>query len=405
MSTTIANSLRTGPNDRGRFGDYGGRFVAETLMPLILEVEKAYTEAKADPGFHADLKHHLTHYVGRPSPLWYAGRLTERLGGAKIYFKRDELNHTGSHKANNCMGQILLARRMGKQRIIAETGAGQHGVATATMCALFGLKCVVYMGAIDVERQKPNVFRMKLLGAEIVPVTSGAGTLKDAMNEAMRDWVANVEDTYYCIGTVAGPHPYPAMVRDFQSVIGEEAKVQMMEAEGRLPDAAVACIGGGSNAMGLFHPFLDDTSVRLIGVEAGGHGIETGEHAASLTGGRPGVLHGNRTYLLQDDDGQILEAHSISAGLDYPGIGPEHSWLHDIGRVEYVSATDREALEAFQLCTQTEGIIPALEPAHALAYVRKLAPTMAKDQIILMNLCGRGDKDIFSVAEHLGVSL
>ena len=405
MSTTIANSLRTGPNERGRFGEYGGRFVAETLMPLILEVEKAYNDAKSDPGFHADLRHHLTHYVGRPSPLWYAQRLTEKLGGAKIYFKRDELNHTGSHKANNCMGQILLARRMGKQRIIAETGAGQHGVATATMCALFGLKCVVYMGATDVERQKPNVFRMKLLGAEIVPVTSGAGTLKDAMNEALRDWVANVEDTYYLIGTVAGPHPYPMMVRDFQSVIGEEAKQQLHEAEGRLPDAAVACIGGGSNAMGLFHPFLDDASVRLIGVEAGGHGIATGEHAASLTGGRPGVLHGNRTYLLQDDDGQIIEAHSISAGLDYPGIGPEHSWLHDIGRVEYVSATDREALAAFTLCTQTEGIIPALEPAHALAYVQKLAPTMDKEKIILMNLCGRGDKDIFSVAEHLGVTL
>ena len=405
MSTTIANSLRTGPNDRGRFGDYGGRFVAETLMPLVLEVEQAYSEAKSDPAFRTDLDYHLKHYVGRPSPLWFARRLTELLGGAKIYFKRDELNHTGSHKANNCMGQILLARRMGKQRIIAETGAGQHGVATATMCALFGLKCVVYMGATDVERQKPNVFRMKLLGADVVSVTSGAGTLKDAMNEAMRDWVANVEDTYYLIGTVAGPHPYPMMVRDFQSVIGEEAKVQLHEAEGRLPDAAVACIGGGSNAMGLFHPFLDDASVRLIGVEAGGHGIETGEHAASLTGGRPGVLHGNRTYLLQDDDGQIIEAHSISAGLDYPGIGPEHSWLHDIGRVEYVSATDQEALDAFQLCTLTEGIIPALEPAHALAHVRKLAPTMSSDQIILMNLCGRGDKDIFSVAEYLGVTL
>jgi tryptophan synthase beta chain len=405
VSTTIANSLRNGPSDRGRFGDYGGRFVAETLMPLILEVEQAYNTAKSDPAFQTDLEYHLTHYVGRPSPLWFARRLTERLGGAKIYFKRDELNHTGSHKANNCMGQILLARRMGKQRIIAETGAGQHGVATATMCALFGLKCVVYMGATDVERQKPNVFRMKLLGAVVVPVTSGAGTLKDAMNEALRDWVANVEDTYYLIGTVAGPHPYPMMVRDFQSVIGEEAKQQLQEAEGRLPDAAVACIGGGSNAMGLFHPFLDDASVRLIGVEAGGHGIETGQHAASLTGGRPGVLHGNRTYLLQDDDGQIIEAHSISAGLDYPGIGPELSWLQDIGRVEYVSATDREALDAFQLCTQTEGIIPALEPAHALAYVQKLAPTMGRDQIILMNLCGRGDKDIFSVAEYLGVTL
>jgi tryptophan synthase beta chain len=399
------NTFRSGPNDRGRFGDFGGRFVAETLMPLILEVERAYNEAKSDPAFDADLKHHLAHYVGRPSPLWFAERLTRQLGGAKIYFKRDELNHTGSHKANNCMGQILLARRMGKTRIIAETGAGQHGVATATMCALFGLPCTVYMGATDVERQSPNVFRMKLLGAEVKPVTSGAGTLKDAMNEAMRDWVANVADTYYLIGTVAGPHPYPMMVRDFQSVIGEEAKAQLQQAEGRLPDAAVACIGGGSNAMGLFHPFLDDPTVRLIGVEAGGRGIETGEHAASLTGGRPGVLHGNRTYLLQDDDGQIIEAHSISAGLDYPGIGPEHSWLHDIGRVEYVSATDQEALTAFQLCTRTEGIIPALEPAHALAHVTKLAPTMAPGQIILMNLCGRGDKDIFAVAQHLGVKL
>ena len=399
------NSLRSGPTDRGRFGEYGGRFVAETLMPLVLAVEQAYAEAKVDPAFQADLKSHLTHYVGRPSPLWFAQRLTERLGGAKVYFKRDELNHTGSHKANNCMGQILLARRMGKTRIIAETGAGQHGVATATMCALFGLPCTVYMGATDVERQAPNVFRMKLLGAEVKAVTSGAGTLKDAMNEAMRDWVANVEDTFYIIGTVAGPHPYPMMVRDFQSVIGEEAKVQMREAEGRLPDVCVACIGGGSNAMGLFHPFLDDSSVRLIGVEAGGHGIETGQHAASLTGGRPGVLHGNRTYLLQDDDGQIIEAHSISAGLDYPGIGPEHSWLHDIKRVEYVSATDNEALAAFQLCTQTEGIIPALEPAHALAYVTKLVPTMDKDKIILMNLCGRGDKDIYTVAAHLGVKL
>ena len=405
MTTTLANSLRTGPNARGRFGDHGGRFVAETLMPLILAVEQAYKDARADPAFHADLSYHLTHYVGRPSPLWFARRLTEHLGGAKVYFKRDELNHTGSHKANNCMGQILLARRMGKQRIIAETGAGQHGVATATMCALFGLQCVVYMGATDIERQKPNVFRMKLLGAEIIPVTSGAGTLKDAMNEALRDWVANVDDTYYLIGTVAGPHPYPMMVRDFQSVIGEEAKAQLHAAEGRLPDAAVACIGGGSNAMGLFHPFLDDASVRLIGVEAGGHGIETGQHAASLTGGRPGVLHGNHTYLLQDEDGQITEAHSISAGLDYPGIGPEHSWLHDIGRVEYVSATDQEALAAFQLCTRMEGIIPALEPAHALAHVQKLAPRMTREQIILMNLCGRGDKDIFSVAEHLGMAI
>ena len=399
-----ANSLRTGPNERGRFGEFGGRFVAETLMPLILEVEQAYRAAKADEDFQAELDRYLADYVGRPSPLWFAERLSKELGGAKVYFKRDELNHTGSHKANNCMGQILLARRMAKTRIIAETGAGQHGVATATMCALFGLPCTVYMGATDVERQSPNVFRMKLLGAEVKSVTSGAGTLKDAMNEALRDWVANVADTYYLIGTVAGPHPYPAMVRDFQSVIGEEAKQQLQKAEGRLPDVAVACIGGGSNAMGLFHPFLDD-AVRLIGVEAGGHGIETGAHAASLTGGRPGVLHGNRTYLLQDEDGQIKEAHSISAGLDYPGIGPEHSWLHDIGRVEYVSATDQEALAAFQLCTRTEGIIPALEPAHALAHVAKLAPTLERDAIILMNLCGRGDKDIFTVAEHLGVRL
>ena len=403
-STALPNTLRGGPDGRGRFGEFGGRFVAETLMPLVLEVERAYSNARKDPSFQQELDRYLRDYVGRPSPLWFAERLTRELGGARIYFKRDELNHTGSHKANNCMGQILLARRMGKTRIIAETGAGQHGVATATMCALFGLPCTVYMGATDVERQAPNVFRMKLLGAEVKPVTSGAGTLKDAMNEALRDWVTNVADTYYLIGTVAGPHPYPAMVRDFQSVIGEETKRQLQEAEGRLPDAAVACIGGGSNAMGLFHPFLDD-AVRLIGVEAGGYGIEFGQHAASLTGGRPGVLHGNRTYLLQDDDGQIIEAHSISAGLDYPGIGPEHSWLHEIGRVEYVSATDQEALAAFQLCTRTEGIIPALEPAHALAHVAKLAPTMDCDQIIVMNFCGRGDKDIFTVAEHLGVRL
>jgi tryptophan synthase beta chain len=401
----MPNSLRSGPDMRGRFGDFGGRFVAETLMPLVLEVERAYAAAKADPSFQKELDYYLKDYVGRPSPLWFAERLTKVLGGAKVYFKRDELNHTGAHKINSCMGQILLARRMGKTRIIAETGAGQHGVATATVCALFGLPCTVYMGATDVARQSPNVFRMKLLGAEVKPVTSGAGTLKDAMNDAMRDWVANVDDTFYIIGTVAGPHPYPMMVRDFQSVIGEESKVQMMEAEGRLPDVAVACIGGGSNAMGLFHPYLDDTAVRLIGVEAGGHGVTTMQHAASLTGGRPGVLHGNRTYLLQNEDGQIQEAHSISAGLDYPGIGPEHSWLHDIKRVEYVSATDTEALEAFQLCTRTEGIIPALEPAHALAYVAKLAPTLPADQIILMNLCGRGDKDIFTVAAALGVSL
>ena len=400
-----ANSFRGGPDGAGRFGEFGGRFVAETLMPLILDVERAYSAARADPAFQAELDAYLKNYVGRPSPLWFAERLTRHLGGARVYLKREELNHTGAHKINSCMGQILLARRMGKTRIIAETGAGQHGVATATVCALFGLPCTVYMGATDVERQKPNVFRMKLLGAEVKSVTSGAATLKDAMNEALRDWVANVRDTYYLIGTVAGPHPYPAMVRDFQCVIGEEAKVQLHEAEGRLPDVAVAAIGGGSNAMGLFHPFLDDASVKLIGVEAAGYGLDSGKHAASLTGGRPGVLHGNRTYLLQDDDGQITEAHSISAGLDYPGIGPEHSWLHDIGRVEYVSATDDEALEAFQLCTRAEGIIPALEPAHALAYVAKLAPALAKDAIILVNLSGRGDKDIFTVAEHLGVKL
>ncbi|MGH7159018.1 MAG: tryptophan synthase subunit beta [Acetobacteraceae bacterium] len=399
------NSLRGGPDRRGRFGAFGGRFVAETLMPLVLELERAYEEAKRDPAFHAELDHLLTHYVGRPSPLWHAARLSETLGGARIYFKRDELNHTGAHKINNCIGQILLARRMGKTRIIAETGAGQHGVATATVCALFGLPCTVYMGTTDVERQKPNVFRMKLLGAEVSPVSAGAGTLKDAMNEALRDWVANVRNTYYLIGTVAGPHPYPMLVRDFQCVIGEEAKAQLAEAEGRLPDVAVACIGGGSNAMGLFHPFLDDPSVRLIGVEAAGKGLDSGFTAASLSRGRPGVLHGNCTYLLQDDEGQITEAHSISAGLDYPGIGPEHSWLHDVGRVEYVAATDDEALAAFQFCTRTEGIIPALEPAHALAHVAKIAPAMARDQIILMNLCGRGDKDIFTVAGHLGVTL
>ncbi|MCB5944468.1 tryptophan synthase subunit beta [Acidocella sp. KAb 2-4] len=405
MNTALPNTLRNGPDGRGRFGEFGGRFVAETLMPLILELEAAYEAAKADPSFQAELDYYLKHYVGRPSAMWHAERLSRELGGAKIYFKRDELNHTGAHKINNCLGQILLAKRMGKTRIIAETGAGQHGVATATVCALFGLPCTVYMGAVDVERQKPNVFRMKLLGAEVVPVSSGAATLKDAMNDAMRDWVANVRDTFYIIGTAAGPHPYPAMVRDFQCVIGEEAKAQMLEAEGRLPDVAVAAIGGGSNAIGLFHPFLDDKSVRLIGVEAAGKGLETSEHAASLSKGRPGVLHGNRTYLLQDDDGQILEAHSISAGLDYPGIGPEHSWLHEIGRVEYVAATDKEALDAFQLCTRTEGIIPALEPSHALAHVSKIAPQMGKDEIILMNLCGRGDKDIFAVAKHLGVEL
>jgi tryptophan synthase beta chain len=397
------NSFRNGPDERGHFGMFGGRFVAETLMPLILSLEEAYKQAKADPSFQAELDYFLKHYVGRPSPLYFAERLTEYLGGAKIYFKRDELNHTGAHKINNVLGQILLARRMGKPRIIAETGAGQHGVATATACARFGLKCVVYMGAVDVERQKPNVFRMKMLGAEVVPVQSGARTLKDAMNEALRDWVTNVADTFYCIGTAAGPHPYPAMVRDFQSVIGNEAKEQMLEAEGRLPDSLIACIGGGSNAIGLFHPFLDDQSVEIIGVEAAGHGLDVPDgHAASLTGGRPGVLHGNRTYLLMDDDGQINEGHSISAGLDYPGIGPEHAWLHESGRVKYISATDNEALDAFQLCSKLEGIIPALEPAHALAKVIELAPQRPRDHLMIMNMCGRGDKDIFSVAEHLG---
>jgi tryptophan synthase beta chain len=405
VNKPLLNTLRSGPDGRGRFGDFGGRFVAETLMPCIIELERAWDVAKDDPDYKAELSRYLTTYVGRPSPLWFARRLTEQLGGARIYFKRDELNHTGSHKANNCMGQILLAKRMGKTRIIAETGAGSHGVATATMCALMGLPCVIYMGSTDIERQQPNVFRMKLLGAEVVPVKSGAGTLKDAMNDALRDWVANVRDTYYLIGTAAGPHPYPAMVRDLQSVIGEEARAQIQEAEGRLPDACVACVGGGSNAIGLFHPFLDDTAVRLIGVEAAGHGLDTDAHAAALSGGRPGVLHGNRTYLLQDDDGQIQEAHSISAGLDYPGVGPEHSWLHEIGRVEYVAATDDEAVAAFQLCTRTEGIIPALEPAHALAHVIKLAPTLAKDAIILMNMCGRGDKDMGTVAKHLGMQL
>ena len=399
------NSYRTGPDERGHFGIFGGRFVAETLMPLILDLEAAYKSAKADPAFRAELDDLLKHYAGRPSPLYFAERLTEHCGGAKIYFKRDELNHTGSHKINNCLGQIQLARRMGKTRIIAETGAGQHGVATATVAARFGLTCTVYMGATDIERQKPNVFRMKLLGAEVKPVTSGSGTLKDAMNEALRDWVTNVEDTFYIIGTVAGPHPYPQLVRDFQSVIGTEAREQMLEREGRLPDTLVACIGGGSNAMGLFYPFLDDPSVNIIGVEAGGHGIETGEHSASLTGGSPGVLHGNRTYLLQDADGQIIEGHSISAGLDYPGIGPEHAWLRETGRVTYVSATDKEALNAFQLCSRLEGIIPALEPSHALAHVLKIAPELPEDHLLVMNMCGRGDKDVFSVAGYLGVDL
>ena len=405
MTETRPNSYAAGPDEKGRFGIHGGRFVAETLMPLILELEEAYVAAKKDPAFKAELDDFLKHYVGRPSPLYFAERMTEHLGGAKIYFKRDELNHTGAHKINNVLGQILLARRMGKKRIIAETGAGQHGVATATACARFGLECVVYMGEVDVERQAPNVFRMKLLGAEVVPVSSGSRTLKDALNEALRDWVANVENTFYCIGTVAGPHPYPEMVRDFQAIIGQEAKEQIMAAEGRLPDALVAAIGGGSNAMGLFYPFLDDTEVAMYGVEAAGRGIETGLHAASITGGKPGVLHGNRTYLLMDDEGQITEAHSISAGLDYPGIGPEHAWLHEVGRVNYVSATDQQALDSFQLCSKLEGIIPALEPAHALAQVIEMAPKMGRDEIIIMNMCGRGDKDIFAVAEHLGVKL
>ena len=399
------NSYREGPDENGRFGLYGGRFVAETLMPLILDLEKAYDTAQKDPAFEAELVDLQTHYVGRPSPLYYAERLSEHYGGAKVYLKRDELNHTGSHKINNCLGQILLAKRMGKTRIIAETGAGQHGVAVATVAARFGLPCTVFMGATDIERQKPNVFRMKLLGADIRAVTAGAGTLKDAMNEALRDWVANVDDTFYIIGTVAGPHPYPAMVRDFQSIIGKETKTQMMEREGRLPDTLVACIGGGSNAMGLFHPFLDDTDVNIIGVEAGGLGLDTPDHAASLAGGEPGVLHVNRTYLLQDEDGQIVEGHSISAGLDYPGIGPEHAFLRDSGRVNYVSATDQEALEAFQLITRLEGIIPALEPSHALAHVGKIAPSLPADHLLVMNMCGRGDKDVFSVAEHLNVDL
>jgi tryptophan synthase beta chain len=402
---TKPNSYRSGPDETGRFGPFGGRFAAETLMPLILELEDAYAHAKNDPTFKEELEYYLNHYAGRPSPLYFAQRLTEHYGGAKVYFKRDELNHTGSHKINNCLGQILLARRMGKTRIIAETGAGQHGVASATVSALFDLPCVVYMGDVDVARQQPNVFRMRLLGAEVRPVSSGSRTLKDALNEAMRDWVTNVADTFYIIGTVAGPHPYPELVRDFQSVIGTETKKQILEAEGRLPDTLVACIGGGSNAMGLFHPFLDDDGVAIYGVEAAGDGIDTNRHAASITGGRPGVLHGNKTYLLQDEDGQIIEAHSISAGLDYPGIGPEHAWLNDVGRVSYVSATDQEALEAFQLCSRLEGIIPALEPAHALAYVGKIAPELPKDHIIVMNMCGRGDKDIFTVADMLGVKV
>ena len=401
-----SNSFRNGPDDKGRFGDYGGRFVSETLMPLVIELERSYQELKKDDDFWNEYEELLNNYVGRPSPMYFAERLTSYLKGPKIYFKRDELNHTGAHKINNVIGQLLLAKRMGKKRIIAETGAGQHGVATATVCARFGLECIVFMGETDVKRQAPNVFRMKLLGAEIRSVTSGRGTLKDAMNEALRDWVSNVDNTFYCIGTVAGPHPYPTMVRDFQSIIGREARFQLKKMEGRAPDIIVACIGGGSNAIGLFHEFLDDEAIDIIGVEAGGEGIDSRmKHAASLTGGSPGVLHGNKTYLLQDPEGQIIEGHSISAGLDYPGIGPEHSWLNDLGRVMYVSVTDFEALDAFKLCSRLEGIIPALEPSHALAHVIKIAPKLPDDKIILLNMCGRGDKDIFTVAERLNVSL
>ena len=400
------NSFKTGPDERGYFGIYGGRFVAETLMPLILELQQAYDDAKADPAFKAELQSLSTYYAGRPSKLYFAEGLTRHLGGARIFFKREDLNHTGSHKINNCLGQILLAKRMGKTRIIAETGAGQHGVASATVAARFNLPCVVYMGATDVERQAPNVFRMKLLGATVNPVTAGNGTLKDAMNEALRDWVSNVEDTYYMIGTAAGPHPYPEMVRDFQSVIGIEAREQILEQEGRLPDMIIAAVGGGSNAIGLFHPFLDDKDVEIVGVEAGGHGLEfENGHAASMTGGRPGVLHGNRTYLLQDADGQILEGHSVSAGLDYPGVGPEHSWLRDTGRVHYVPIVDQEAIDAFQVCTRVEGIIPALESAHAIAQAIKIAPTMSKDKIIIVNLSGRGDKDVHTVGKLLGMDV
>ena len=401
MDQSPLNTYRGGPDERGHFGLYGGRFVAETLMPLILDLERAYNDAKADPAFQAEMDRHLATYVGRPSPLYFAERLTSHCGGAKIYFKREELNHTGAHKVNNVLGQIMLALRMGKTRIIAETGAGMHGVATATLCAKFGLPCIVYMGSVDVARQKPNVLRMKMLGAEVRAVESGSKTLKDAMNEALRDWVANVHDTFYCIGTVAGPHPYPVMVRDFQSIIGRETREQMLAAEGRTPDSLIACIGGGSNAMGLFHPFLDERGIEIYGVEAAGHGLDSGAHAASIAGGRPGVLHGNRTYLLMDADGQIEEAHSISAGLDYPGIGPEHAWLKDMGRVTFLSATDDEAVNAFQLCSKLEGIIPALEPAHALARVLDLAPKKPNSHLMVVNLSGRGDKDLDSVANYL----
>ena len=402
---TNKNSFKQLPDEKGYFGAFGGRYVSETLMPLILEVEKEYAKIKKDNSFKKELNHYLETYVGRPSPLFFAKRITEDLGGPKIYFKRDELNHTGAHKINNCMGQILLAKKMGKKRIIAETGAGQHGVATATVCALFGLPCIVYMGEKDIKRQSPNVFRMKLLGAEIRSVTTGSKSLKDAMNEALRDWVTNVENTFYIIGTAAGPHPYPAMVRDFQSVIGEEVRQQILKAENKLPDLLMACIGGGSNALGLFHEFLDDKDIKMIAVEAAGHGIDSGQHAASLSGGKPGILHGNKTYLLQSQDGQIDEAHSISAGLDYPGIGPEHSFLFEEKRVEYMSATDKEAIEAFQYCCNLEGIIPALEPSHALAVLKKIAKQYSKDKIVVMNMCGRGDKDIFTIAEELNIKL
>ena len=401
----VRNQWTQWPDEEGRFGDFGGRYVAETLMPLILDLNEEYNQARNETEFQQQMKHFWKHYVGRPSPLYFAERLTEHYSAAKIYFKRDELNHTGAHKINNCLGQVLLAKRMGKTRIIAETGAGQHGVATATICARFGLNCVVFMGETDIERQKPNVFRMKLLGAEIVPVSSGTGTLKDAMNEAMRDWVTNVKDTFYCIGTAAGPHPYPEMVRDFQSIIGREAREQILQTESRLPDAVMACIGGGSNAIGLFHAFLDDSDVQLIGVEASGHGLETEKHAASMNGGTPGILHGNKTFLLQDEHGQITDGHSISAGLDYPGVGPEHAFLKESGRAQYLSATDEEALEAFQLCSKLEGIIPALEPAHALARVGEVANDVGENGIIILNLCGRGDKDVFSVAKHLGIEI
>jgi len=402
---TIKNSFKQLPNEKGYFGSFGGRYVSETLMPLILQVEKEYEKIKNENSFKEELNHYMETYIGRPSPLFFAERITKDLGGPKIYFKRDELNHTGAHKINNCMGQILLAKKMGKKRIIAETGAGQHGVATATVCALFGLQCIVYMGEKDIKRQSPNVFRMKLLGAEIRSVTTGSKSLKDAMNEALRDWVTNVRDTFYIIGTVAGPHPYPAMVRDFQSIIGEEVRGQILKAEKKLPDLLMACIGGGSNALGLFHEFLDDKQIEMIAVEAAGHGINSGNHAASLSGGKPGVLHGNKTYLLQSNDGQIDEAHSISAGLDYPGIGPEHSYLFEQKRVQYMSATDNEAIEAFQYCCNLEGIIPALEPSHALAVLKKIAKNYSKDKIVVMNMCGRGDKDIFTIAKELNITL